>query len=256
VNGVVLTDRDVAHRARRPGAPASDDVAAAPEVLQTVIRDELAYQKALALGLDADPGYRKRLDDLEAQVRTFRRQEMAGRLRAWAQERAAASDAEARAWFERNAALVQTRYRVHQIFYRGRLAELQADQADLRAGRRFEEVAWRRFPEVAHEGRAPWDLGELEWFQLPPAWRGIVDRLEPGQVSELIKDGDRAWIVRLASRRVDPAITFDTERERVLRLLGQPRADELLRSLLAEEEAKARVVFRAGDLAAAPPPRP
>jgi hypothetical protein len=253
VNGVAITDRDVVHRARRPGAlPPEDDVPR--EVLQTVILDELAYQKAVALGLDADPGYQARLDDLEAQVRTFRRQELAGRLRAWAQARATVPDAEARAWFDRNAALVRTRFRVHQIFYRGRATEILGDQADLRAGKRFDEVAWRRFPDAPREGRAPWDLGELEWFQLPPAWRGIVDRLEPGQVSDVIKEGDRAWIVRLAGTRADPTITFETAREHIVQLLGRPRAEELLRSTLAEEQARASVVLQAAHLAAAQQP--
>ena len=255
VNGVAITDRDVVHRARRPGAPPPEEDVPR-EVLRTVIRDELVYQKALALGLDADPAYRARLDDLEAQVRTFRRQEMAGRLRAWAQERATVSDGEARAWFDRNAALVRTRFRVHQIFYRGRLTELLADQADLKSGKRFDEVAWRRFPDVPHEGHAPWDLGELEWFQLPPAWRGIIERLERGQVSDVIQEGDRAWIIRLAGKRADPTITFDTARERIVQLLRQPKAEELLRRTLAEEQARASVVFQAGHVAAVQPSRP
>lgn len=254
VNGTAITERDVEHRAKRGGPAGIAAHEPSGDVLQTVIRDELAYQQALRLGLDRDPGYRVRLDDLEAQVRTFQRQEMAGRLRSWAREQAVVAEAEARTWFDENAALVRTRFHVFQILRRGSEAELLADRDRVKAGTPFAEVAWRRFEGMPREGKAPWDLGELAWYQLPPAWRGVVDRLEPGQVSEVIRDGDRYWLVQLAGKRVDAELTFASERDRIVEVLRARKADELHAKLLAEAKAHGKVVYPGGHLAAAPEP--
>jgi parvulin-like peptidyl-prolyl isomerase len=242
VNGVSITERDVAHRIARPGmagmaahAPTGDGVAA-------VIQDELLYQRAVELGLDRAPEYRQRLDDLEAQVRTFRRQEMASRLRGWVAQQAPVSEAEAREWFERNGDLLRTRFHVQQIFYRGKHAQLAAEHAEIVGGASFEQVARRRFEGLALDGKAPWDLGELTWNQLPPAWRGIVDRLEPGQVSPVIQEGDRSWVVRLVSKRVDRSTGFAEARELIEGQLRQQKLDQAWSKLLAEVKAKASVV--------------
>jgi hypothetical protein len=244
VNGVAITDRDLEHRARRPGGGMGHGAERSTELLQAVVQDELVAQKAIELGLDRDPEYRRRLDDLEAQVRAFRRQELASRLRTWAREHAEVPDAEARDWFEKNATLVRTRYHVLQIFHRGHLAELLADHAEVRGGTPFEEVAGRRFVGAPVEGRAPWDLGELSWSQLPPSWRGIVDRLQPGQVSDVIRgEGERAWVVKLAGKRVDPAVSFETERERIATQLRVSRAEAVHAKALAEAKAAATVTY-------------
>jgi hypothetical protein len=244
VNGAAITERDLEHRANRPGMRAAPGHGAADgPVLETVVREEILYQKAMQLGLDRDPAYRLALDDLQAQLRVYQRQQMAGRLRAWVQEQAAVSDAEAREWFEKNAALVRTRFHALQI--RGRLDEVLADQAALKAGAPFEEVARRRFEGMPPPQRPPWDLGELHWNQLPPQWRGLVDRLEPGQVSDVIRmEGERAWLIKLAGKRIDPTIGFDAERERILAALRQQKADELYARVVADAQAQAQVVYR------------
>lgn len=250
VNGVPITERDVAQRARQAvtgggtghEAPAE---ASAAGVLQTLVRDELISQQATRLGLDQEPGYRLRLEELEAQVRAFRRQELAVLYRQYAQQHAAVTDAEARAWFEENAPFVRTRLHVLQILYKGRPAELERDRQDVQRGTPFEEVAWRRFEGLPRTTpRPPWDLGELRWFQLPPSWRGVVDRLEPGQVSGIIRgEGDRSWVVKVAGKVQDPAVTFDTEKERIVELLRQRKAIELQDRLLAEAKARASITY-------------
>lgn len=243
VNGVPITERDVAHRAMRPGVAAMRGHEVSGDLLPAVVQDELVYQRAVELGLDRDPEYRKRIEDLETQVRALQRQEMATRFRAWVQQQAKVTEAEARAYFEQNAAVVRTKFHVQQIFYRGKNEQIVADRADLRSGAPFEEVAWRRFTGVPREGKAPWDLGELAWHQLPPAWRGVVDRLEPGQVSEVIQgEGERFWVVKLVAKRLDPAASFESERERIDAALRQRKSDELYGRALAEVKAKARIV--------------
>ncbi len=254
VNGVPITERDVAHRTARAGMAAmpGHEPTAAGNALPAVVQDEVLYQRAVELGLDRDPEYLRRVADLEAQVRGFRRQQMTTRLRAWAQDQAKVTEQEARAWFDQNAALVTTRFHVLQIFYRGKPEQILADRADIRSGAPFEEVAWRRFDGVPRSGKAPWDLGELAWHQLPPAWRGVVDQLEPGQVSEVIRDGDRAWVIKLAGKRADPALGFATERERIEAALRQRKAEEQYASVLAEARKRAKIVYTAEGAAGRP----
>jgi hypothetical protein len=247
VNGVPITDRDLEHTSKRAlmgGGPGHEDAAASGNALQSVVRDELVYQKAVQLGLDRDEDYRQRLEDLQAQVRAFQRQEMSSRYRRYVQEHAAVPEQEARDYFEKNASVIQTRFHVLQIMYRGKYPEIVADHQAIQGGAPFEEVASRRFAGMPHEGRPPWDLGELAWYQLPPSWRGVVDRLESGQVSDVIRgDNERFWVIKLAGKRIDPAVTFATEKERIVEALRQKKAEELHAQTLAEMKEKARIVY-------------
>jgi parvulin-like peptidyl-prolyl isomerase len=244
VNGTPITEADVDHRTRRSvtgGGPAHE---ATESVLQTLVREELVYQRGLQLGLDAQPEYRARVEDLEAQLRTYRRQEMAALHRQHVQGRAVVTDAEAQAWFEQNADLVRTRFHVLQILAKGDASGLQRDLQDLRGGAPFEQVAARRFPVLPAAARAPWDLGELAWHQLPKAWRGVVDRLEPGQVSDLVHgEGGRLWVLKLAGKRVDPAVTLATERERIGEALRAQKAEAAYASELEALKARAEVTY-------------
>lgn len=249
VNGVPITERDVSQRARQavtgggPGHEAPAEVTSA-NVLQTLVREELISQKATQLGLDQDPAFRLRLEELEAQVRAFKRQELSALYRRYVQEHAAVADADAQAYFEKNASFIQTRFHVLQIFYKGRYPEILKDHQDVEGGVPFEEVAARRLPALPASIKAPWDLGELRWHQLPPSWRGTVDRLEPGQVSDVIKgENDRFWVVKLVSKRTDPGITLSTERERIVEALRQQKATELHDAMLAEMKAKATIAY-------------
>jgi parvulin-like peptidyl-prolyl isomerase len=244
VNGVPITQRDLELRAKTgvTGEVAGHSVSA--NVLQTVVREELIYQKALQLGLDREEEYRLQIDDLEAQLRAFRRKEMAARFRRHMQQRAGVTEAEARAHFDENAETIRTRFHVLQLFSKGKQAEMARDVQELASGTTFEEVAARRFPGVESSGKGPWDLGELRWYQLPPAWRGVVDRMEPGQVSDVIKgENDRYWVIKLVSRTIDPGITFETERERIVDVLRQQKAADLYASTLGEMKGRALVVY-------------
>lgn len=247
VNGVAITDADLRQRDRKSvgaGAPQHDP---SGDVLQTLVREELILQQATTLGLEQDPEYRQRLEELEAQVRAFRRQQMVDRWRRWVREHAAVSQADARAWFDQNAALVRGRFHVQQLLSRGRLSDLDQDHQALVAGTPFDQVAARRFAGVPITGRPPWDLGELRWFQLPKPWLGVVDRLQPGQVSGIIKgDGERYWVVRLAGRTDDPAVTFETEQERIVEVLRQRAAEVDVDRRLAELKDRATITYPAG----------
>lgn len=243
VNGTPITEKDLDHRARRAagGAPGHDP---SGNVLQTLVREELIAQRAVQLGLHEEPGFREKLEELEAQVRAFERQELAALYRVYVRNQAVPTEAEARAWFEKNATFVRTRFHVLQILRKGEQAEIARDREDVRGGTPFEQVAARRFQGLPEGPRPPWDLGEMSWHQVPRPWRGILDRLEPGQVSDVIAgEGGRFWVIKLAGRRVDPAVSFEGEKERIVEDLRQQRTAELYDAWLAELKAKAEIVY-------------
>jgi EpsD family peptidyl-prolyl cis-trans isomerase len=245
VNGVPITEYDVNTRSRKVVAGGEAHGASPnPNVLQALVREELVYQKAVQLGLDKKPEYRRKLSDVEAQFRAFQRQEMANLYRGYVREKAAVTDSEVREYFEKNAKQLQTKFHVFQIFYKGKYNEIVKDHEDLKKGMPFEKVAARRFAGLPKDIKAPWDLGEMSWNQMPTAWQGIVDRLEPGQVTDIIKgENGRFWVIKLAGKRVDPQITFATEKEKLAEILGQQKADALYKTLLDEINEKAKIVY-------------
>jgi len=241
---VPITEADLTQRTRRAATGGGPGHEVSGNVLQTLVRDELIYQKGLQLGLDRQPEYQVRLEELEAQVRAFQRQEMSSLYRAYVQQQAAVTEADAQAFFDKSAPFIQSRFHVLQIFYKGKHDEILKDREALTGGAPFEKVASRRFAGLPQGTRPPWDLGELSWSQIPKAWRGVVERLEPGQVSDIIKgDNERYWVIKVLRRRIDPGVTFATERERIGEVLRQQKADDLYGSLLSEMKEKARIVF-------------
>jgi EpsD family peptidyl-prolyl cis-trans isomerase len=245
VNGVPITENDLKQISKRVvGHGESLNPEAAKNVLQTLVRDELIYQKSLQLGLDKNPEYRLKLSDIESQLRAFKKKEMSALYRRYIQERAEVTDSDAKAYFEKNAKQIQTKYYVFQIFYKGKYHEIAKDYEDLKSGMPFEKVAIRRFPVLPKNIKAPWDLGNISWNQMPPSWQGIVDRLEPGQMTDIIKgENERFWVIKLVNKTVDPQVTSATEKERIVAILRQQKADALYNSLLAEMKEKAKIVY-------------
>jgi parvulin-like peptidyl-prolyl isomerase len=244
VNGAPITENDVKQRLRRLGAGGGEDHAASPNVLQALVRDELIYQKAVQLGLDRKPEYRRKLDDIEAQLRAFQRQEMSSLYHGYVLEKSGVTDAEARDYFEKNAKTIQTRFHVMQIFYKGKYHEIVKDHEALKKGMPFEKVAARRFAGLPENIKAPWDLGLISWNQMPKSWQGIVDRLEPGQVTDIVKgENERFWLIKLVGKTVDPKVTFATEKEKIIEILRQRKADALFSSMMDEMKAKAKIDY-------------
>lgn len=254
VNGVPITEADLllrsktsAHeagtRTERPAEVALDREGER-NVLDTVIREELMAQQAVALGLDDDPGLRDALAQRQAEMDAFRRQRLAELYARHDRESVEVTDAEARRYFEDEAARLRHEVHVWQILVRD---ERQIEQArrDLAAGEPFEVVAARGFPNLPAEAARPWDLGFMKWTQLPEPWRPALQAMHEGQTSGVLRGPrNRFWIVKIVDERDDPAATFDTLRASILELLRAERlgarradADRALR-------AGARVVYR------------
>ena len=164
--------------------------------------------------------------------------------REYVKNKAVVTDQEAREYFEKNSKSIQTKLHVWQIYYKGKEAQITEDYKDLKSGKPFEKVASKRFPALPKGMKAPWDIGYLYWFQIPAPWQGVVDRLEPGQTSEIIKGpNERFWVIKLVDRSVDPGVTFDTEKGKIVDVLRKKKADELQESMLSQMRTKSKIIF-------------
>jgi peptidyl-prolyl cis-trans isomerase C len=244
VNGVPITEEDVQLSLKR--VPHGEKVAPeAPEnALQTLVRNELVYQQSLELGLDKNPEYRRKLDEAEAQLRNYKKKEILPTYVEYIKNKAVVTDQEAKEYFEKNSKMIQTKFHLWQIYYKGDEARITEDYKDLKSGNSFEKVASRRFPALPKGMNAPWDLGYMHWSQIPTPWQGVIDRLEPGQTSDIIRGpNERFWVIKLVDKKVDPKITFATEKEKIGELLRKQKTDELSETMLGQMRAKSKIVF-------------
>ncbi len=244
VNDVPITEYDMKLILRRVGHGEQANPEPTQVVLDTLVRNELVRQQSVELGLDKNQDYRNKLNEVEAQVREFERQEMAVLYREYVRSKATVTEAEAQDYFNKNAKTIQARFHVMQIYYRGGEAEIAQAYKDLQGGMPFEKVAAKRFPNLPKGMKAPWDLGELRWFQIPPPWQGTVEGLAPGKSSGIIKGpGERFWLIKLAGKSVDPKITFAMEKDRIVEVLKSRKADALYGSMLDEFRKKSKIAI-------------
>lgn len=244
VNGVPITEYDVKQSLRRGGHGRGEATPEATKILlQGLVRSELIYQQSLELGLDKNPEYRKKLNVLEAQLRAFQRQEMAALYREHINGKAVVTDQEAREYFEKHSKKIQTRLHIWQIISKGGDPRITEDYKDLKSGMPFEKVAARRFPKLP-KGMTPWEVGYLSWSQIPPYWQDSLDRMEPGQVSDILKGpNEQLWVIKLVDQAVDPKITFETEKGKIVEVLQRRKADELHDATLGQLQSKSKIVY-------------
>ncbi|MCA9676076.1 MAG: peptidyl-prolyl cis-trans isomerase [Kofleriaceae bacterium] len=251
VNGHAITRADLTGAPRGHG----DDAAPATEELDDVIGLELAAQQAEALGLDRDPAYQQELHALQAPAQAFRRHRLAELyFDDQVTKQIQISDADARAYFDANAARIRSQVHVWQILARDR-TEIEQVQADLAAGQAFEDVARARLPDLPAGVRPPWDVAPMHWNQVPEAWRAVLDTLQPGQVSDVIAGPrGRYWVIKLLERTDDPSITFDTVEDTIVALLRDERATARRAELAHQLRADATIVKgKTGDATVATP---
>lgn len=244
VNGVPIAKAELelwAGRGRH-GGPAADEHKA--KALESLINRELVRQEAYKLRLHEDEAVAAKLAALRAQYHAAQRDELAAAFNVHAQATSAGiSDADAHAYFERNAEAMRTEYHIMQIAYSRDPAAIVEAKRLLDAGEPFEEVAARRFPNLP-AGQRPWDLGYLRWSQLAPEWRDEVARLAPGATTGVLKGaGERWWIIHVAAKRVNEAITFESERQVIQTMLQNERQAVARTERLAALRKGAEVVY-------------
>lgn len=246
VNGTPIREADVSFTLSRRGHDPEIPPEHRKDVLEAIIRRELIYQRAVELGLDANPSYQEKLRRMEAQLNAFKRNELSELFWREMAARTVISEAEAKKYFVENAARIRTELHVWQILLR---KESLIDQAlnDLKQGISFEEVAGRRFPQLPKMGGDPWDLGYLRWKQVPEPWHSVVYDLKKGEVSGVIRGpNNRFWIIKLIDRRENPDITFDSIKATIMEVLKNAKIQELREQTDRDLRAKASIVYLEG----------
>lgn len=246
VNGTPITEADVQFATIRAGGHGTEGpLMDKKTALENIIQQELAYQRALELGLNKESAYQKQLAKIEAQVSAFKRGKLSEAfLQQEVAKRAAVSDAEAQDYFGKNAAQLRTEMHVWQILRRDANSIEQALH-DLVNGIAFEEVAGKGFPEMPNTNRKPWDLGYLKWNQIPEAWREVIQDLNVGKTSDIIRGPNkRFWIIRLVDKRENPGITFEDIKPRIMKILKNQKQQQLQKEIRQELRKTARIVYQ------------
>ncbi len=241
VNGVAITEADV-QLALRPVSHGGE--AAGPErrkaVIAGLVREELARQKALELGLEPEG---EEVPRLEQALTAARRHALAeAYFKAQVLKKAEPTEQEARQYFEANAAMLKTEFGLQQIFVRDEGA-INAAQAELSKGTPFEEVARRQYPGLPEGVGLPWELGFLSYKQLPEPWRPVLETLQPGQTSPVLKGpGGRFWIIKLLEKRAKPQVSFEELRPLIVEDLKRTRLEQLTQQAEQELRKSARII--------------
>lgn len=228
VNGALITEAEVAVLAKpsahAEGAPADKRKA----VLDGLVRDELMRQAAVEQGLVPDAAALEEVARADALAAIARRKAFAGAYLKQAVARFEPTEAEARAFFEQNAELLRSEYRLQQLFVRDE-AQLQRAHQELVAGAAFEDVARKLYPDLPPGVGTPWELGFLAFKQLPEPWRPALATLQPGQFSGVLKGPNgRFWVIRLVEKRPKPEVTFEDVKPFVLEDLKRSRLDTVV----------------------------
>lgn len=243
VNGVAFTEDEV-QLALKPSGHGSE---ASPQerrkaVIAALVHEELRRQKAQELGLEPEGAAADELARLEAVLDAARRRALAEAFARNLAKKAEPSEQEVRRFFDANAALLRNEFLLSQIFLRDEAQITRAEQ-ELKAGAPFEEVARRQYPNLPEGVGLPWELGPLSWKQLPDQWRPVLQRLEAGQSSSLIRGpGNRFWIIKLLERRVKSDLSFEALRPVIVEDLKRARLEQLAQQADLELRKAARIV--------------
>ena len=239
-NPLTLADvHDVLKVKKAEDSPAPEKVV---KVVDSLIPKEIMAQAAVAAGLDKDEEYKRGLRRQQAMLNTFKREALA---RLFYEKKivaaAAGTEADARKYYDANAAMIRAELRIFQILS-GDRAKVAALRKRITAGEPFEKVAASDFDTIP-PGQTPWDLGYLKYKQVPESWRKVVYAMKPGDVSDVISNASgRNWILKLVARREDPKMTFDNVKAVILDDMKQSRVVATRDRVVKELNAKAKVV--------------
>jgi hypothetical protein len=231
VNGVPITRQDVLYRINRNNKDESQEEprpGMVKKVLEGIILQEIVSQRALELGLDNDKSYQEQLLHLQTQLADFNRKKLSDVF--YSQEvnlKAVVTDAEALAYATENADILQTEINIWQILRKNE-KQIQQVKADLDQGEAFATVAAKRFPNIPESLGNPWELGYLNWQQIPAAWWDTVNSLQMGETSEIIRSGNRRfWIIKLVDKRPWTDYSYETSKPKIKAILKQDKVRKL-----------------------------
>jgi EpsD family peptidyl-prolyl cis-trans isomerase len=246
VNGVPIRISDVHFVLSQQKRGRGADAKTVKATLEQIIDQELARQQAERAKLDRDPEYLRKLRFMEAPVNDFKRTELAKALaKQEVDGRLEVSEADARRFFDQDPARFQTKVHVCQILVRNKPERIRAMKQDIDAGTPFEEVAARPFPAtMAKKHPPPWDLGVLRLDQVPESWVEPLEKMKPGEVSDILSGPrGRQWIIKLVARERDASITFEQVKPGLLEILRGEQRRKLRTEVEKQRRDQAKIVY-------------
>ncbi len=242
VNGAPIRAADVDLLLSNKRHGLADSPKVRQDILQGIIQHELIRQRAMELGLDDDEEYLAGLHQREAQLNAYQRKALyAAFLRREVEGKMEITEAQGRAYLEAHGDELRSSFHVWQILRKSEAA-ITEDLRDLQAGKKFEEVAQQRFSKLKTDGGRFWDLGYLQWSQLPEPWQKVIPGLGKGQLSGIIRGPrDRFWIIKVLDRRQAPEATYEALAPRIKALLQRQAVTDRLEKLKQELRQKAKI---------------
>jgi hypothetical protein len=248
VNGRRISEAEV--QLRRRDRSMGEPVPTRDAALEQVVTLELQAQRAEQLGLDQDPDFLAKMEQVAVQVRDARRSELAKLYRLKeVLEKAKPTEAEVQAYYAGNAKRLRTEYLIEQLFTNSRAAA-EADAAVIAKGASFEEVALARAKAMLKtvpvpDGFKPYELPPMTFDAVPPEWWPALDALAPGGVSGVIAmPKERFAIIRLLSTKELPEVTLETVRPRLEAVLKAKALEERRLTLDADLRRNATIERR------------
>ena len=211
-------------------------------VLETLIREELVAQRAAALGLDQHASYLAEKAKMDGQLQAMRRRVLGDLYFKTEVEAKIAVDAAAiERFYAANQQRLGVELHVSQILVR-RDSEAFGALEKLKAGKKFAEVAREGFAVVPDGAAPPWDLGWLNWRQVPEQWRAVVYDLQPGQHSGVIAGPrGRFWIVQVEGRRANAQASLEELKPQIVEELKSQQIEAARTGMDAEMRRGARI---------------
>jgi len=249
VNGAPIHEIDVLYKLRSDSHQTSMKPEYRKNLLEGIIREQLAYERALQLGLDSDRGYQEEVRKLEAQLAAVKRKSL-GEL--FFQKEVAAkaevSDADVKRYFDDHLEWFRTDVHLLQILRRSG-SSIEEARAALAKGVPFDEVARGDSPPPPEGTQKPWDLGYVKLSLVPEPWQKVAETLKNGETSDVIRGSkDRFWIIKLIARRQGPEISFEAIQPALASRMKAAKVEELREKTDRELRERARIVY------ATPPP--
>lgn len=254
VNGQPLTMADVRQRLKTESHQTQIAPEHVPNVLEPIVQQEVLAQRARAEGLALEGPALARVEEKEAELRALVRKELADLyFRKKVTLAATPGEDEVRAYYQTHQTRIQTELRILQILEKSE-ADIEAVAQRLKAGETFEAVATSRGPAVHAGAPPPWDLGFLNWKQLPEPWLAALDGLADGAVTGVIRGPkDRYWILKVTGRRPHPGADYEVVKPAITELLRATKIEREGEALRAAARSEAKVEYlKAGSPSSAP----
>jgi parvulin-like peptidyl-prolyl isomerase len=211
VNGTAITDEEVNfYLMRGKGQATTPELQ--QETLGKVIDAELLYQKGVELGMDKDPRYQQVLRLLELRNKATRRNELMRRIfKEEIADKVMLEDDAAKEYYEDNKKELSTEYHLLMLRFE-HLADAEQALEELNKKKTtFEKLAEKQFRGAKKpDGKPVWDLGFLNWRQMPEEWTKAVFALDPGKYSEPIATHRSGYrVLKLVAKREGAAVSFE-----------------------------------------------